>query len=90
MALSPLNQRRLRNFKANRRAYWSLVVFCILFGLSLFAEVIANDKPLLVNYRGEWRMPFLRFYPETAFGGDFQTEAQYRDAEVQCLIQSGG
>ncbi len=90
MALSPLNQRRLRNFTSNRRAYWSLMIFCVLFGLSLFAEVIANDKPLLVNYRGEWRMPFLRFYPETAFGGDFQTEAQYRDAEVQCLIKSGG
>ncbi|MES2665115.1 MAG: ABC transporter permease [Pseudomonadota bacterium] len=90
MALSPLNQRRLRNFTANRRAYWSLLIFCVLFGLSLFAEVIANDKPLLVTYRGEWRMPFLRFYPETAFGGDFQTEAQYRDAEVQCLIRSGG
>ncbi|EKD61639.1 MAG: hypothetical protein ACD_54C00158G0003, partial [uncultured bacterium] len=90
MALSPLNQRRWRNFKANRRAYWSLMVFSILFGLSLFAEVLANDRPLLVNYRGEWRMPFLKFYSEKDFGGDFGTEANYKAPEVQCLIVTGG
>lgn len=90
MALSPLNQRRWRNFKANRRAYWSLWVFLILYGISLFAEVIANDRPLLVSYRGELHTPFLNFYPETAFGGDFKTEAKYTDIEVQCLIMSGG
>jgi len=90
MRLSPLNQRRWRNFKANRRAYWSLVVFSVLFGLSLFAEFIANEKPLVVNYRGEYRFPIFQFYPETAFGGDFRTEAVYRDAEVQCLIRTGG
>ncbi|MBL4926565.1 ABC transporter permease [Fuscibacter oryzae] len=90
MALSPLNQRRWRNFKANRRAYWSLIIFAILFGLSLFAELLANDKPLLVTYRGEWRMPFLRFYSEADFGGDFKTEANYRAPEVQCLIVTGG
>ena len=90
MALSPLNARRWRNFKSNRRALWSLWIFAVLFGVTLFAEVIANDKPLLVSYRGTLHMPFLRFYPETAFGGDFQTEAAYRDPEVQCLIVSGG
>ncbi len=90
MALSPLNARRWRNFKSNRRALWSLWIFAVLFGLSLFAEVIANDKPLLVSFRGELHVPFLRFYPETAFGGDFQTEAAYRDPEVKCLIISGG
>jgi len=79
MTLSPLNQRRLRNFKAIRRAFWSLMVFSLLFGLSLFAEMLANDKPLLVQYRGSYYTPFLRFYPETTFGGDFQTEAGYRD-----------
>jgi len=88
--LSPLNQRRWRNFKRNRRALWSLWIFSILFGLSLFAEFIANDKPILVNYRGEWRMPIFSFYPETAYGGDFKTQAIYRDPEVQCLIISGG
>ena len=90
LALSPLNQRRWRNFKRNGRAYWSLWVFAILFGLSLCAEFIANDKPILVNYRGEYFTPVFRFYPETAFGGDFQTEAQYGDIEVRCLIASGG
>jgi microcin C transport system permease protein len=90
MQLSPLNKRRWRNFKRNRRALWSLVIFSILFGLSLFAEFIANDKPILVSYRGELRMPIFSFYPETAFGGDFKTQAIYRDPEVECLIVSGG
>lgn len=90
MALSPLNQRRWRNFKANRRAWWSLWIFAVLFGISLCAELVANDKPLLVRFDGEWHVPFLRFYPETAFGGDFQTEAAYRDPEVQCLIMTAG
>jgi microcin C transport system permease protein len=90
MALSPLNQRRWRNFKANRRAYWSLMLFVVLFGLSLFAEVLANDKPILVRYKGEFFTPIWRFYPETAFGGDFETEAVYRDIEVQCLIVAAG
>ncbi|MFG6595347.1 ABC transporter permease [Sulfitobacter sp. 1A13368] len=90
MALSPLNQRRWRNFTANRRAYWSLWIFAILFGISLLAEFVANDKPILVSYRGEYYTPIFNFYPETAFGGDFQTEAAYRDPEVQCLIATGG
>jgi microcin C transport system permease protein len=90
MALSPLNQRRWRNFTRNRRAYWSLWIFAILFGISLFAEFVANDKPILVNYRGDYYMPIFKFYPETEFGGDFLTEAVYRDPEVQCLIASGG
>lgn len=90
MALSPLNQRRWRNFRANRRAFWSLIVFTILFGLSLFAELLANDKPIVVSYRGSLHFPIFRMYPETAFGGDFKTEAVYRDIEVQCLIIAGG
>jgi len=90
MALSPLNQRRWRNFRRNRRAYWSLILFVIVFGISLFAEFVANDKPILVQYRGELYMPVFQFYPETAFGGDFETEAIYRDPEVKCLIASGG
>ncbi|CUK11130.1 Inner membrane ABC transporter permease protein YejE [Ruegeria denitrificans] len=90
MALSPLNQRRWRNFRRNGRAFWSLIIFSVLFGLSLFAEFIANDKPILVKYRGEFYTPIFNFYAETKFGGDFQTEAIYRDPEVQCLIDSGG
>lgn len=90
MALSPLNQRRWNNFKANRRAFWSLWIFSILFGLSLFAEFLAYDKPILIQYRGSFYAPIWNFYPETEFGGDFQTEAVYRDPEVRCLIATGG
>lgn len=90
MTLSPLNQRRWRNFKRNRRALWSLIIFGIVFTISLFAEFIANDKPILIQYRGDYYMPIFKFYPETEFGGDFQTEAVYRDIEVKCLIISGG
>jgi microcin C transport system permease protein len=88
--LSPLNQRRWRNFKRNRRAVWSLWIFSILFFLSLFAELIANDKPILVSFRGELRMPVMTFYSEQDFGGDFPTEAVYSDVEVKCLIATGG
>lgn len=90
MALSPLNQRRWRNFRANGRAYWSLIIFSILFSITLFAELVANDKPILVKYRGEFFVPVVQFYPETAFGGDFETEAVYHDVEVECLIVTGG
>jgi microcin C transport system permease protein len=89
-SLSPLNQRRWRNFRRNGRAFWSLVIFSVLFTITLFAEFVANDKPILIQYRGELHAPIFQFYPETAFGGDFQTEAIYRDPEVQCLIVSGG
>ncbi|SMH48106.1 microcin C transport system permease protein [Maritimibacter sp. HL-12] len=90
MTLSPLNQRRWRNFRRNRRAFWSLVVFSVLFTMTLFAELIANDKPLLVRYAGNFYTPVFQFYPETEFGGDFRTEAVYGDIEVQCLIVAQG
>ncbi|WP_127902630.1 ABC transporter permease [Solirhodobacter olei] len=90
MALSELNRRRWRNFRANRRAYWSLILFAVLFGASLFANFIANDHPLLVDYRGQIRSPVLHFYSEKDFGGDFRTEAVYKDPVVQCLIVTGG
>jgi len=88
--LSPLNQRRWRNFRRNGRAFWSLILFAVVFTVTLFAEFVANDKPILVQYRGAYYMPIFRFYPETAFGGDFETEAIYRDPEVRCLIATGG
>ena len=90
ITLSPLNRRRWKNFKTNRRAFWSLWAFLVLFILSLFAELLANDKPVLVSYRGGLYTPIWNFYPETTFGGDFRTEAIYRDPEVKCLIISGG
>jgi microcin C transport system permease protein len=88
--LNPVNQRRLANFRANRRGYLSLHVFALLFLLCLFAEVIANDKPLLVSYDGQFYYPFLQAYPETTFGGDFPTEADYRDPFVRELIEAQG
>lgn len=90
MALSELNRRRWRSFKSNRRAFWSAIIFPILFVISLFAEYVANDKPIIVSYRGEWYFPINNFYPETAFGGDLPIEAVYKEPEVQCLIVSGG
>jgi microcin C transport system permease protein len=88
--LSPLNRRRLANFKANRRGFWSLWIFLALFGLSLFAEIIANDRPILVVYDGRAHFPFAVAYPETAFGGEFETEADYRDPHVKELIDAKG
>jgi microcin C transport system permease protein len=90
MTLTPLARRRLRNFRANRRGYWSLWMFLVLFGLSLGAELLANDRPLLVRYDGRFYAPFLRTYPETTFGGEFPTEAAYRDPAVVRLIESRG
>ncbi|WP_136646159.1 ABC transporter permease [Tabrizicola sp. YIM 78059] len=90
MRLSPLNQRRWRNFMANRRAWWSLWIFLVLYGISLCAELIANNRPILVSYNGDLYSPVFRFYPETAFGGDLRTEAKYSTVEVQCLIKAGG
>ncbi|ABS61869.1 binding-protein-dependent transport systems inner membrane component [Parvibaculum lavamentivorans DS-1] len=88
--LSPINQRRWRNFRANKRGYWSLWIFSILFVLSLFAEFIANDKPLVVTYDGGIYFPVVASYPETTFGGDFETEADYRDPFVRDLIRDAG
>ena len=90
MALSPIARRRWQNFRKNRRAYWSLWMFAILVGLSLLAEFLANDRPIVVNYRGSYYAPVFKFYPETTFGGDFRTEAAYGDPEVKCLIRTGG
>lgn len=88
--MSPINQRRWRNFRANSRGYWAMWVFGILFFVSLFAEFIANDKPLLVTFEGGIYMPVFVAYPETDFGGDFATEADYRDPFVQELIEEKG
>ncbi|MPY70368.1 MAG: ABC transporter permease subunit [Alphaproteobacteria bacterium] len=90
MRITPLTERRLRSFRANSRGFWSLWIFLAVFVLSLFAEFIANDRPLLVSYEGELYYPALFTYPETAFGGVFQTEAEYREPEVQELITSKG
>ena len=74
MAITPLNRRRLENFKANRRGYWSMWLFAVLFFLSLFAEFIANDRPIFVWYDGGAYWPVFVAYPETTFRGDFPTD----------------
>src|SRR3990170_2567874 len=84
--ISPLNERRWQIFKAHRRGYWSLRIFLVLFVLSLFAEFIANDKPLVLSYDGGLYFPVLVSYPETDFGGFFETEADYTDPAVKELI----
>jgi len=86
LGVSPLNQRRWRNFKSNRRGYWSFWLFMALFLISLFAELIANDRPFLVKFDGKLYFPAFVTYPETAFGGDFETAADYRDPYLQKLI----
>jgi microcin C transport system permease protein len=90
LAISPLNRRRWQNFKANRRGYWSLWIFLILFVVSLFAELIANDRPFLIKYDGKLYWPAFVSYSETTFGGDFETSADYRDPYLQKLIAEKG
>lgn len=90
MKLSSLQKRRWSNFVANRRAFWSLWIFGTMFFFSLFAELIANDHPLLVYYKGDLHAPVFNFYSEADFGGDYRTEAAYADPELQCLIVTGG
>ena len=90
MALGEIGKRRIRTFKANRRGYWSLWIFSALFLATLFAEVLANDEPLLVRYGGAFYFPVFQAYPETMFGGFLETEADYSDPEVQELIEEKG
>ena len=88
--ITPLTRRRLQNFRANRRGWVSLWLFLGLFFFSLFAEFIANDKPLLVRYDGGWYLPVFATYPETTFGGEFATDTDYRDPFVRKLIADKG
>ena len=88
--LSKLNQRRLNNFKNNKRGYYSFWIFSFLFIISLFANFIANEKPLLVKYNSNFYYPIFSFYSETTFGGDFETEADYKDPYVKNLIEENG
>jgi microcin C transport system permease protein len=90
IVVSPLNRRRWENFKANRRGYWSLWIFLVLFILSLFAEFIANDRPFYVRFAGKSYLPAIFTYAETDFGGDFETAADYRDPFLQKLIAEKG
>jgi microcin C transport system permease protein len=88
--VNPLVRRRIDNFKANRRGYISFWIFMLLFCLTLPAEFIANDRPLLISYDGSFYTPVWNTYPETAFGGEFEVEADYRDPYIQELIAEQG
>ncbi|MDO5768395.1 MAG: ABC transporter permease [Psychrobacter sp.] len=88
--LNPIWQARLRRFRRNRLGYWSTIVFAIIFMICMAVELVANDKPLLVSYQDHYYFPVLKAYPETAFGGIFETEANYKDPAVQALINEGG
>ncbi len=90
LTMSPLNRRRWQNFKANRRGYWSFWIFLVLFFVTLFAEFLANDKPFLVRVDGQTFVPVLFNYPETAFGGEFETAADYRDPYLKKMIEDKG
>ncbi|MCQ4288391.1 ABC transporter permease [Pseudomonas stutzeri] len=87
MQLSPLNQRRFALFKAHKRGWWSLWIFLTLFVLSLGAELIANDKPIVVRFDGGWYFPVFERYPETVFGGEFPLQADYKGPYIQELIE---
>jgi len=89
MKLTPINRRRWENFKANKRGYYSLIIFLTLFGLSLLAPVIANEKPLLVRYKGQFFVPIVYDYPESAFGG-FLPRTNYRDPANIAEINANG
>src|SRR6266851_355804 len=87
--ITPLTRRRIDNFRANRRGFWSLWIFLALFGTTLFAEFLANDRPLLVSYAGNLYMPVLHDYPETTFGGDFPSETDYQGRDVLARLIYG-
>jgi len=85
-----LGRKRWRRFRRNRRGFYSLVLFVVLFGLSLGAELLSNDKPLFVRYQGQSYFPLWRMYPETVFGGDFDTETDYRDPYIRARLTADG
>ncbi len=88
--MNPMNRRRLAAFRSSKRGMISLAIFGLLFFLSLFAELLANNKPILIRYDGGFYSPLLKDYPETTFGGDFPTNTVYSDPEVQKLIEEKG
>ena len=90
LRVTPLMQRRLNNFRKNKRGFWSLWIFLFLFVVSLFAEFIANDRPVVIWFKSDVYFPIFEFYSETDFGGDFETEADYMDVHVQKLIEAHG
>ncbi len=90
MTLSPLTRRRLAIFRANKRGYWSLMLFSVIFLVTLFAELIANDRPILVRYDGAFYLPIFHDYTDTTFGGDLGITADFTDPEIVRQIDARG
>ena len=90
MTFSPLTIRRLKNFRSNKRGYYSTLIFCVLFFISIFAEFIANDKPIFVFFEQKIHFPVFEKISETFYGGEFETEADYKDPYVRDLINKKG
>ena len=90
MNFSPLTIRRVKNFKANKRGYFSALIFTLLFLISIFAELIANDKPIFVVFDSQIHFPVFEKISETYYGGEFETEADYKDPFVIDLIEKKG
>jgi microcin C transport system permease protein len=90
MPLSPINQRRLANFKRNKRGHWSFWFILILYLVSLGAELIANDRPIAIQFDNQWFFPVFKSYPETTFGGDLEFDADYTDPYIMELIEEKG
>ncbi len=90
MSKEALRKRRIKVFKSNKRGYYSLIIFSVLFVLSMFAEFIANDKPLFIKYNEGYYFPIFKAYSEVEFGGDFESEADYKDPYVKELINEKG
>ena len=88
--MSPLTKRRIKNFKSNKRGMISTYLFFFLFFTSLFADFIANDKPILVSFNDQLFFPIFEKIPETFYGGEFETEADYKDRYVIDLIEKNG
>ncbi|MEZ9786888.1 ABC transporter permease, partial [Vibrio breoganii] len=88
--MNPLLKLRIDRFKANKRGFWSLWIFTLLFTVTLFAELVANDKPLFVSFDDGWYFPIAKQYSEIEFGGEFAAEADYTDPYVQDLINEKG
>ena len=90
MSLSPLSKRRIENFRSNKRGFYSAIIFVFLFVITIFAEFVANDKPILVVFDNKFYFPVIEKIPETFFGGEFETESDYKDPFVQKLINTNG
>jgi microcin C transport system permease protein len=88
--MTPIAKRKIRNFMANRRGFYSTIIFSIVFCIAMFAEIIANDKPIIMSYNNGIYFPVFSQYPESFFGGDFDTEADYKDPYVKELIENKG